>query len=224
MSTVVLNDVSRRYTGPTGPLPVLDRVCLELAPGETLAVTGPSGSGKSTLLNLIGALDRPDEGTIRVDDTDVHALEGPALAGYRARAVGFIFQDHNLLPQLTALENVLLPTLVRGTGVKDAAARARDLLDRVGLAERRDHFPARMSGGERQRVAVARALVTGAALLLCDEPTGSLDAATGDAVADLFASLAAEDGVTIIVVTHNLALADRFGRRLDLRQGTLIAA
>ncbi|HOS42086.1 MAG TPA: ABC transporter ATP-binding protein [Armatimonadota bacterium] len=219
MAVLTLDGVVKDFAGPRGVLRVLDGVSLTLSSGETAAIVGPSGSGKSTLLNCIGALDRPTLGTVRLDDGEVTTLGGAALAAYRATHVGFIFQDHHLLPQLTAWENVLLPTLAAGTR-EGAAARARQLLERMGIAERADAFPAQMSGGERQRAAVARALVNGADLLLCDEPTGNLDRAAGEAVVDLLLPLAVE-GVIIIMVTHNRELAARFGRVLELRAGRL---
>ncbi len=215
--TLVIDDLVKEFDGPRGVLRVLDGVSLTLSSGETAAIVGPSGSGKSTLLNCIGALDRPTEGTICLDD--VAALDGAVLAAYRAKHVGFIFQDHHLLPQLTALENVLLPTLAARTQ-EGAELRARELLERMGIAERADAFPAQMSGGERQRAAVARALVNGAGLLLCDEPTGNLDRASSEAVVDLLLQIAT-DGVMVIMVTHNQELAARFGRVLELRAGKL---
>jgi ABC-type lipoprotein export system ATPase subunit len=212
-STLVLTGVTKCYADAE----VLRGVDLTAAPGETLALVGPSGAGKSTLLHLIGALDRPTAGSIRLGDTDVTALTGTALAAYRAARVGFVFQDHHLLPQLTARENVLLPTLALPGG---DPGRADALLQQVGVAHRADAFPAHLSGGERQRVAIARALINGAGLLLCDEPTGNLDRDTGTGIIDLFLALAG-DGVTVIMVTHNLAHAARFTRCLALRDGTL---
>jgi lipoprotein-releasing system ATP-binding protein len=172
------------------------------------------------LLNIIGSLDKPTSGTVRLGETDVVALEGKALATFRATQVGFVFQDHHLLPQLTALENVLLPTLPAGGGNKSAEAMA--LLERVGVAHRADAFPSKMSGGERQRVAIARALINGAKLLLCDEPTGNLDRDTGTGVVELFLELAAQQGVTVIMVTHNVGHAARFAHTLELRAGALV--
>ncbi len=212
-STLTLTGVSKTYPG--AEIPVLRGVELRAGAGETVAVVGPSGAGKSTLLHLIGALDTPSAGSIRLGDIDVTALTGAALAVYRATRVGFVFQDHHLLPQLSARENVLLPTLAAPGG---DPARADALLTRVGVAHRADAFPAQLSGGERQRVAIARALINGAGLLLCDEPTGNLDRDTGTGIIDLFLDLAAE-GVTVIMVTHNLTHAARFTRCLELRDG-----
>lgn len=212
-----LVQVSKRFDA--GAAPVLDDLSWTFSTGEPVAITGPSGSGKSTLLNLVGALEAPTAGRILLGDLDVSALSGQALAAFRARRLGFIFQDHHLLPQLTALENVLLPTLAL-PGERDAA-RAEGLLERVGLAGRRHAFPAQLSGGERQRVAVARALVNGPDLLLCDEPTGNLDRDTGTAVVSLLLDLAAQYGATMLMVTHNLQQAARFARCLELRGGKL---
>jgi ABC-type lipoprotein export system ATPase subunit len=219
-ASLFLEGITRQYASGGRIQSVLSGITLEVQPGETVAILGPSGSGKSTLLNIIGALDRPTAGRVRLANLDVSGLEGAALSGFRATQVGFVFQEHHLLPQLTAEENVLLPALATG----QAAAllpRARELLQRMGVAHRSGAFPAQLSGGERQRVAVARALINGAHLLLCDEPTGSLDAASAAAVVDLLLELAAKDGVTVLMVTHNLAQAKRFGRCFELRSGQL---
>lgn len=219
--SVRLDNLTRRFTLPDGSaITVLDGVCAEIAPGETVAIIGPSGSGKSTLLNLIGGLDAPTAGTVRVGETEVARLGARELAQFRATQVGFVFQDHHLLPQLTALENVLLPTLAAGAR-GDAEGRAAGLLDRVGLTGRMDTFPGSMSGGERQRVAVARALINEPGLLLCDEPTGNLDRRTGAEVVSVLLDLAAAHGVTVLMVTHNTGQAARFGRCLRLVDGRL---
>lgn len=217
--TLRVEGLTKEYETPGGALRVLDGLGLTAEPGETVAILGPSGSGKSTLLNIIGSLDRPTSGTVRLGETDVTSLEGSALAAYRATEVGFVFQDHHLLPQLSALENVLLPTLAAGTG-DGAEERARELLERVGVGERAEAFPARLSGGERQRVAAARALINGPALLLCDEPTGNLDRESGDRLVELLGELAA-DGVTVLMVTHNTRQAGMLGRGLLLADGAL---
>ncbi len=217
---LVVEALVMEYVTPAGPNRVLDGAALTAEPGETVAILGPSGSGKSTLLNIIGSLDRPTAGTVRLGEIDVTALEGPALAAFRAREVGFIFQDHHLLPQLTAIENVLLPALAAGT-TDGAAERARALLERMGVGGRAEAFPAKLSGGERQRVAAARALINGARLLLCDEPTGNLDRETGARLVELLCELAA-DGVTVLMVTHNTEQAALLGRRLLLRAGALV--
>jgi len=208
------------HVSAAGSREVLRGLSFSARPGETVAVIGASGSGKSTLLNIIGSLDAPTSGAVRLGELDVTALSGDALAEYRRHRVGFVFQDHHLLPQCTALENVALPSLA----ARDARAgleRARTLLARVGLDGRQNDFPQRLSGGERQRVAIARALVNAPQLVLCDEPTGNLDRATAQEVAALFVELAAEHGAMFIVVTHNLELAQRFSRRLELRDGLL---
>jgi len=220
---LTVNNLSKVYATPAGPLEVLRGLSLRAAPGDTVAIVGPSGSGKSTLLNLVGSLDRPTEGTVHWGETEVTSLTGRALADFRATQVGFVFQDHHLLPQLTALENVLLPTLAPGAKRTNAAGRARRLLERVGVLPRAESFPARLSGGERQRVALARALVNEPGLLLCDEPTGNLDRDSGSQVVSLLLELAREQGVTVLMVTHNLEHATRFARRLQLRDGRLTA-
>jgi lipoprotein-releasing system ATP-binding protein len=217
---LVVEGVRKEYPGTDGPLAVLKGVSLALGSGESVAIVGPSGSGKSTLLNVIGSLDKPTAGSVRLDGREVTALAGAELAEYRSRCVGFVFQDHHLLPQCTAVENVMLPTLAAGRG-DDAARRARDLLARVELAGRADHLPAQLSGGERQRVAIARALVNEPALLLCDEPTGNLDRRSAENIADLFVGLCRDRNVMLIFVTHNLRLAKRFSRTLLLREGAL---
>lgn len=214
-----IDRITKSYPAPEGSVEILRGVSLAAEPGETVAIVGPSGAGKSTLLHIIGSLDRPTAGSVKLGEVEVTALAGRELAAFRARRVGFVFQDHHLLPQLTALENVLLPTLAVGKNADDET-RARALLERVGVAGRADAFPAQMSGGERQRIAIARALINGAGLLLCDEPTGNLDRDTGAAIIDLFLELAA-DGVIVLMVTHNLELAARLGRCYELRNGLL---
>jgi putative ABC transport system ATP-binding protein len=216
-----LEAVSKIFATPDGGrTTILDNINCIINPGETVAIVGPSGSGKSTLLNVIGGLDQPTSGHVWLGELEVNALAGKALANFRATKLGFVFQDHHLLPQLTALENVLLPTLA-GKAEKTAGERAAGLLERVGVAARRDAFPAQLSGGERQRVAVARALINHPDLLLCDEPTGNLDHATGAEVVGLLLELAAGQGVTVLMVTHNAEQAARFGRCLELADGTL---
>ena len=206
-----------------GTLAVLKDVSLRVEAGERLAVVGVSGSGKSTLLNLIGALDRPTSGRVLLGGRDLASLPERDLAAVRNRRIGFVFQLHHLLPQCTALENVLVPTLAGGggPGAADAEARARGLLERVGLGSHLAHRPGQLSGGECQRVAVARALINRPALLLADEPTGSLDRASAQSLAQLLVDLNREEGVALIVVTHAEALAARMGRVLELRDGTL---
>lgn len=216
---LTVEHVRKEYDSSSATLLVLKDVSFALAPGETLAITGASGSGKSTLLNIIGSLDKPTSGSVHLGDIAVTGLAGAALADFRSRRVGFVFQDHHLLPQCTALENVMLPTLAASGG--EEASRAKALIERVGLTNRMHAFPARLSGGERQRVAIARALVNGPPLLLCDEPTGNLDRETGEQVGALFKELAAERDVMFIVVTHDLEFARRFSRCAELRDGVL---
>jgi len=198
---------------------VLRGVSFEMGGGEDGVVTGPSGSGKSTLLHLIGTLDEPTSGTIEIDGRQPFALTEPEQAAFRSQVIGFVFQDHHLLPQYSVLENVLIPTLALGSVGDEARARARRLLERVGLSHRLDHRPAALSGGERQRAAVARALINQPSLLLCDEPTGNLDANTAAKVADLLFELHRESEAILIVVTHSLSLAERFRRRFELKEG-----
>lgn len=204
-----------------GALTVLDGVALRVARGEAVAVMGPSGSGKSTLLHILGALDSPTSGSVRVAGRDPFALKEAQLAEFRNQSVGFVFQDHVLLPQCTALENVLVPTLTGHGDRRAAAARAVQLLETVGLRDKMDSRPAELSGGERQRVAIARALVNGAKVMLCDEPTGNLDAATGERIGELFEALQKNEGVALVVVTHNEAFARHCNRVLHLRNGKL---
>jgi lipoprotein-releasing system ATP-binding protein len=213
--------VSKAYDTPRGPLPVLEDVDVALAAGESLCVVGPSGSRKSTLLYILGTLERPTRGEVRLDGRDVHALPEPELAAFRNREIGFVFQDHFLLPQLSVLENVLAPTLV-AAAKDDYAARARTLLERVGLGDRLAHRPAELSGGERQRTALARALVMRPRVLLCDEPTGNLDADSARVVADLILELHRAEPSVLVLVTHSAELAARLpqrrrmlGRRLE---------
>jgi lipoprotein-releasing system ATP-binding protein len=212
-----LEGVHKSFTLGPHEVDVLKGVDLSLDAGESLAITGRSGSGKSTLLHLIGTLDAPSSGTIRIGGADPFALSEPELARFRNQTVGFIFQDHHLLPQYTVLENVLIPTLAFSGGGDEAWGR--ELLDRVGLADRLAHRPAELSGGERQRVAVARALVNRPALLLCDEPTGNLDKANADAVIDLLVELNTDSDRIVIVVTHSSEIAGRFPRHTELIEG-----
>ncbi len=215
--------VAKRYGPPESGAPmVLKDVELTVREGESVAVVGVSGTGKSTLLNILGALDRSTDGTVRLEGRDLADLDDQALARLRNRAIGFVFQLHHLLPQCTALENVLVPTLAGGGGAsEETEARARQLLDRVGLGDHLDHRPGRLSGGQRQRVAVARALINRPRLVLADEPTGSLDRETADRLADLLVELNRDEGVAMVVVTHAPDLASRMGRVLRLEDGRL---
>jgi lipoprotein-releasing system ATP-binding protein len=213
--------IHKHYPTRSGELVVLRDVSLALTAGQSAAILGPSGSGKSTLLNIIGTLEPPTAGRVRLDDCDPFALPERDLARFRNQQIGFIFQDHHLLPQCSVLENVLIPTLA-GHAALDADQHACGLLERVGLSDRLDHRPAELSGGERQRVAVARALINRPKLLLADEPTGNLDRATADRVADLLAELPREHQVILIVVTHSDPLAARFDLKFDLLDGALV--
>ncbi|MDT8435272.1 MAG: ABC transporter ATP-binding protein [Gemmatimonadota bacterium] len=214
--------VQRTFVGATGlEIRVLRGVDLVVVAGETVAIVGPSGAGKSTLLHALGGLDVPTAGRVLLGGRDISLLPDEELASIRNRFVGFVFQFHHLLRDFTALENVMMPQLIMGTGRKAARDRARALLDQVGLSERLEHRPARLSGGEQQRVAVARALANEPPVLLADEPSGNLDRETSERLHDLLFDLAGRHGTALIVVTHNASLAARTDRVLELRDGTL---
>jgi lipoprotein-releasing system ATP-binding protein len=216
-----VENLRKEYPTPRGPLPVLSGVSLSLERGDAIAVMGPSGSGKSTLLYIVGALERPTSGTVNLDGEDPFALSEKALAAFRNRKVGFVFQDHCLLPQCSVLENVITPTLIAESN-GGYADRARMLLDQVGLTARIDHRPAELSGGEKQRVAIARALIMEPLLLLCDEPTGNLDRETADAVASLLLDLHEKQETIMIVVTHSSELAAKLPVRREIAGGRLV--
>ena len=220
-----LASVTKRYDAPgkSEALTVLKEVSLEVTHGESLAIVGPSGSGKSTLLQIMGTLDQPTSGSVALDGQDLGTLDEQQLAAVRNRQIGFVFQAHYLLPQCSVLENVLVPTLACAEArLRDGAGeRAERLLQRVGLGERKSHRPGELSGGERQRVAVVRALINQPQLLLADEPTGSLDHTSAQQLGQLLLELNREEGVTLIVVTHALDLAQRMGRVLELTDGRL---
>lgn len=203
-----------------GDVQVLQNVSFEIASKESLAITGPSGCGKSTLLHILGTLDVPSAGRVDIEGQDPFALSEPDLAKFRNQEIGFVFQDHHLLPQYSVLENVLIPTLAFGGASLEQEARL--LIARVGLEHRMDHRPSELSGGERQRTAVARALINKPSLLLCDEPTGSLDGARAKEIVDLLFELHVQEGNILIGVTHNLDIADRFVRRFELQEGTCV--
>jgi lipoprotein-releasing system ATP-binding protein len=214
-----VRDLVKDYETPAGPLHVLRGVSLTLARGDALSIMGPSGGGKSTLLFLLGALDEPTSGSILLDGKDPFSLGPGDLAAFRNQSVGFVFQDHCLLPQCSVLENVLAPTLVAPKG--DYRPRAEALLRRVGLAERLDHRPAALSGGEKQRVSIARALIREPRLVLCDEPTGNLDSKTAESVASLLLDPDLREGRILVTVTHSAVLADRFPLRMEMTDGRL---
>ncbi|HTH46162.1 MAG TPA: ABC transporter ATP-binding protein [Candidatus Limnocylindria bacterium] len=217
-----LRAISKSYPGPV-PVPVLRDASLTVTPGESVAIIGPSGCGKSTVLNLLGTLDLPDSGSLTFEGRDLTKLSAKELAAFRNRQIGFIFQNHHLLPQCNVLENVLLPTLADAKRAPaEAEARARKLLDRVGLGARLDHLPGKLSGGERQRAAVVRALINQPALLLADEPTGALDRTSATGIGQLLVELNREEGVTLIVVTHSPELAALMGRTVELRDGQFV--
>jgi lipoprotein-releasing system ATP-binding protein len=214
-----VSQVSKDYATPRGALRILSDISFELAPGDSAAITGPSGSGKSSLLYILGGLEPPTSGTVRIEGKDLFSLDASGLAAFRNRGVGFVFQDHCLLPQCSVLENVLVPTLVRRAGEAERQAleeRGRDLIARVGLAVRATHRPGQLSGGEKQRVAIARALISDPGLVLCDEPTGNLDQASADAVTRLLVGLHRHHNNILIAVTHSTRLADAFAIRFAL--------
>lgn len=218
-----VRQLSKTYETPGEAIQVLDHLDLTLATGETAAIVGPSGSGKSTLLNLLGALDRPSSGSITIGDQDISTFSEEQAAAFRNHSLGFIFQQQHLLPQLNVLENVLVPRLSGDwqESAADTEKRALQLLENVGLSDRLHHLPWQLSGGEKLRAAVARALINRPKLILADEPTGSLDPASADTVADLLLGFNRDHGVTLIVVTHNLAIAKRMGKTFELRNGKL---
>ena len=220
LEMIRVRDLVMRLDGGGRPVTILDGVSLDVAAGEVVAVTGPSGSGKSTLLGLIAGLDTPSAGSIAVDGVEVTGLGEAALARFRRRTLGFVFQSYHLIPTLTAVENVAVPLELAGVAAPLAAARSR--LGEVGLAARADHYPLQLSGGEQQRVAIARAIALTPPLLLADEPTGNLDSATGAQIVDLLLGLNRERRSTLLLVTHDPALAGRAGRAIALRDGRVV--
>ncbi len=211
-----VDHISKEYPTPAGTLVILRDVSLELPEGSAVSIMGPSGSGKSTLLYMLGALETPTSGTVTLDDQNPFLLDAKKLAAFRNQRIGFVFQDHCLLPQCSVLENVLTPTLVASPN-GSIVERARDLLNEVGLAERFDHRPAQLSGGEKQRVALARALIMKPRLLLCDEPTGNLDQRSAEVVAGMLLDIHRQANTILIVVTHSAELAARFSQRFELK-------
>jgi lipoprotein-releasing system ATP-binding protein len=221
LSDLIVNNIAKEYPTRGEPLVVLRDASLELSAGENVAILGPSGCGKSTLLHILGTLDEPTAGTVVLQDQDPFKLREPQLAEFRNRNIGFIFQDHHLLPQLSVLENVLVPALADGSPSQDKVERARDLIERVGLVDRSDHRPAELSGGEKQRVAAARALIHKPILLLADEPTGSLDRTNAQAMSKLLLDLQKQENTMLVVVTHSLELAGQLSKRLEIDDGRL---
>ncbi|MBQ9473600.1 MAG: ABC transporter ATP-binding protein [Bacteroidales bacterium] len=215
---ITISNIHKSY----GNLQVLKGICLEVQAGEVVSIVGASGAGKTTLLQIIGTLDTPDSGEIRYGDTLVSSLSGDALARFRNRHIGFVFQSHNLLPEFTALENVALPALILGAGMQQARAEAMRLLQSLGLEQRANHRPAQLSGGEQQRVAVARALVNHPAVVLADEPSGNLDTSNARELHQLFFQLRDSYNQTFIIVTHNETLATMADRRIELRDGNVV--
>jgi lipoprotein-releasing system ATP-binding protein len=223
MPILEAHDVYQEYPTRSGPLAVLQGITLELNKGQAVAVLGPSGSGKSTLLHLFGTLTKPSRGTITVQGKNPSVMSEAELARFRNNTVGFIFQDHHLLPQCSALENVLIPSLARPASERAGLPeRAKMLLQKVGLGDRLDHRPAELSGGERQRTAVCRALIHQPAVVLADEPTGSLDRHAAEGIGDLLLNLCKEEGAVLVCVTHSNDLASRFPRRMELLDGKLV--
>lgn len=213
--------IEKSFYPPAGELKILRGVDLAIGEGEVLAIVGASGVGKSTFLHVLGTLDRPTSGNVFYGGNDVFSLDNTSLASFRNRTIGFVFQFHHLLPEFTALENVMIPGMI-GSGSQDAlASRAEDLLDELGVLERKDHRPGELSGGEQQRVAVARALILNPKVVLADEPTGNLDTATGEELFNLLLKLNRDKGITFVLVTHNESLSKRCHRTLKMVDGRL---
>jgi lipoprotein-releasing system ATP-binding protein len=212
----------KSFSTPAGELDVLKGIDFSIEKGEVVSVVGASGVGKSTLLHILGTLDRPTAGSVLYDGTDVFSLGDRALTTFRNRTIGFVFQFHHLLPEFTALENIMMPALIRGhSGMGEARDKAEGLLEELGISQRKDHRPGELSGGEQQRVAVARALVLSPAVVLADEPTGNLDTATGEELFSLLLNLNKERGITFIIVTHNESLSRRCHRVLHMVDGQI---
>jgi len=224
MALIELRDVTKTYKRDAIEIPVLDRVSITVPEGDFLGLMGPSGSGKSTLLNLLAGIDRPSRGAIRIGDTEISTLSERALAAWRSRHIGFIFQLYNLIPVLTAFENVELPLLLTNLSKKQRRDHVLTALGIVGLGDREKHYPRQLSGGQEQRVAIARAIVTDPTLLLADEPTGDLDAKSASEVLTLLQRLNGEYQKTIVMVTHDPHAAERAKRVLHLEKGTLVEA
>ncbi len=212
------NNLYKKY----GTLTVVNGVSLQVAPGEIVAITGPSGAGKSTLLHLLGALDKPDNGTVTINNTDVFALNGKKQARFRNKHMGFVFQFHHLLPEFSAVENVAVPLWISGKGRKEGIALATGALQAVGLGSKLENKPGELSGGEQQRVAIARALVNKPSIIMADEPTGNLDTANAHAIHELFLQLRDKFGQTFVMITHNETLADMTDRKLTMLDGKIV--
>jgi lipoprotein-releasing system ATP-binding protein len=221
MSALKVENLTKEYPTRGEPLAVLRGVSFELKTQQNVAIVGPSGSGKSTLLSVIGALETPTSGRVLVDGDDPTGLAERDLAAFRNRKIGFVFQDHHLLPQCSVLENVLVPSIPRGRVAQETLSRARELIDRVGLSERLEHRPSELSGGERQRVALARALVNRPVLLLADEPTGNLDRTTSERITELMLDLQRDEQMMLVVVTHAQRVAEKMSLQLELDDGKL---
>ena len=213
--------VRKAYPTVNEPLCVLQDVSLDLAPGQSAAIVGPSGSGKTTLLQILGTLDSPDEGSVRINDEDPFAMSEKQRATFRNQTIGFVFQDHHLLPQLSVIENVLIPALATGRPTAEHQERAVSLIEAVGLTGRTTHRPGELSGGERERVAIARSLLMRPTLILADEPTGNLDARTAVEITELLLRLQSDEDAVLVAVTHSVALADAMSQRLELVDGRL---
>jgi lipoprotein-releasing system ATP-binding protein len=218
---LTVENLTKKYPTRGEPLDVLRGVSLTLEPGQNTAILGPSGSGKSTLLSIIGGLEEPADGTVTLDGQNPNKLDDLALAAFRNVHIGFVFQEHYLLPQCSVLENVLIPTVAAGRTKRESLDRAKSLLDRVGLSERLEHRPAELSGGERQRAAIARALINKPTLLLADEPTGNLDRTNADRIGHLLLELQKQESMMLLLVTHSERLAALMSRRLELDEGVL---
>ena len=221
MAQLVIHDLKKEYPTRSEPLEILKGIELELTGGDNVAVIGPSGSGKSTLLNILGTLDHPTSGTYTLNNIDPFHLEEDELAAFRNANIGFIFQEHHLLPQLSVLENVLIPTMANGKPSQDDVSRAESLIARVGLTDRSHHRPAELSGGERERVAVARSLICGPSLLLADEPTGNLDSKNAQQIGELLLEIQHAEDMILVVVTHSSELAGMLGQQLEINDGRL---
>ena len=219
---LVVSNLAKSFPGSPDSLTVLRDVSMELSAGDSVAIVGPSGSGKSTLLQILGTLDHPDTGTVSINGINPFELDENALAQFRNQHIGFVFQDHHLLPQLSVLENVLVPALALGKTSAEQMNRAHTLIESVGLADRHDHLPGELSGGERERVAIARSLLMNPSLILADEPTGNLDRSTADTVSELLLELQQASGAILIAVTHSDALARSMQQRKELLDGQLV--